>query len=187
MVYHILPLSLHLAYGKTFEDETNPQVMFRMGEPNTRGLIEVSDIAFDVANVLPGAILVEHNAAGLKPGDVGLWDTHFRAGGTISSEVETKCRSYPQALINQCKAAFMFMHLKSNSQKYLESVWGWSVNRDLDGLSGATNGTSQSVAVGRGLLVEAKLGTWLVGTAFEHFVLYQNRLVGAENVYAFMS
>ncbi|KAJ4864051.1 pectate lyase superfamily protein domain-containing protein [Trichoderma breve] len=175
------------AYGKTFEDEKNPQVVFKMGDTGSRGIIEVSDIAFDVADVLPGAILVENNASGFKPGDVGLWDAHFRAGGTIGSEVETKCRSYPQSPIEQCKAAFLFMHLKSNSQTYLESVWGWSVNRDLDGLSGATNGTSQSVAVGRGLLVESKRGTWLVGTAFEHFVLYQYQFVGAENVQALMA
>lgn len=170
-----------------FEDEKNPQVVFQMGTTGSRGIIEVSDIAFDVADVLPGAILVENNAAGLKPGDVGLWDSHFRAGGTIGSAVETKCRSYPQSPIDQCKAAFLFLHLKSSSQTYLESVWGWSVNRDLDGLSGATNGTSQSVAVGRGLLVESKLGTWLVGTAFEHNVLYQYQFAGAQNVQALMA
>ncbi|KAK5993808.1 Glucan 1,3-beta-glucosidase [Cladobotryum mycophilum] len=175
------------AIGEFFEDESNPQVMFKMGEPGTTGVIELTDIAFDVADVLPGAILVENNIAGRQHGDVGLWDTHFRAGGTIGSAVETKCASYPQSHIDQCKAAFLFMHLKSDSSTYMESVWGWSVNRDLDGLSGAVNGTSQSIAVGRGLLVEAKRGTWLVGTAFEHFVFYQYQVVGAENVMSLMA
>ncbi|KAJ5135634.1 Exo-beta-1-3-glucanase [Penicillium bovifimosum] len=175
------------AIGDYFKDEENPQVMFKMGKPGTNGVIEVSDLAFDVADVLPGAILVESNIAGAKAGDVGLWDTHFRAGGTIGSAVETKCASYPTTDIPGCKAAFMFMHLKPESSTYMESVWGWSVNRDLDGLSGATNGTSQSVAVGRGLLVESKRGTWLVGTAFEHFVLYQYQMLNAENVFALMS
>lgn len=161
--------------------------MFKMGTPGTNGVIEVSDLAFDVADVLPGAILVENNIAGSKAGDVGLWDSHFRAGGTIGSAIETKCSSYPTTNIPGCKAAFMFIHLKPESSTYMESVWGWSVNRDLDGLSGATNGTSQSVAVGRGLLVESKRGTWLVGTAFEHFALYQYQMLNAENIFASMS
>jgi hypothetical protein len=81
----------------------------------------------------------------------------------------------------------MFMHLKPESSIYMESVWGWSVNRDLDGLSGATNGTSQSVAVGRGLLVEPKRRVWLVGIAFEHFVLYQYQMLNDKHVFALMS
>lgn len=161
--------------------------MFQMGKEGDKGTIQVTDMAFDVADVLPGVILVENNAAGCRPGSVGLWDTHFRAGGTIGSAVETKCASYPKSDIPGCKAAFMFLHLKPESSTYMESVWGWSVNRDLDGLSGATNGTSQSIAVGRGMLVESKRGTWMVGTAFEHFVMYQYQMVHAENVFSSMA
>ena len=157
-----------------------------MGETGTSGVIEVTDIAFDVADVLPGAILVENNIAGRNPGDVGLWDSHFRAGGTAGSAVETKCGSYPPHIAD-CKAAFMFLHLRPESSTYMESVWGWSVNRDLDGLTGQTNGTSQSIAVGRGMLIESTQGTWLVGTAFEHFVLYQYQLVNAGNVFSLMA
>jgi glucan 1,3-beta-glucosidase len=160
--------------------------MFEMGEPGTRGVIEVTDLAFDVSDVLPGAILVENNISGLEAGDVGLWDSHFRAGGTAGSAVETKCGSYPRD-IDACKAAFMFLHLKPESSTYIESSWGWVANRDLDGLSGYTNGTSQSIAVGRGMLVESTRGTWLVGTAFEHFVLYQYQLVNAQNVFSSMA
>jgi hypothetical protein len=161
--------------------------MFQMGKKDTEGVIEVSDLAFDVADVLPGTILVENNISGPKPGDVGLWDSHFRAGGTIGSAVETKCASYPKSDIPGCKAAFLFLHLRPESSTYMESVWGWSVNRDLDGMSGATNGTSQSIAVGRGMLVESTRGTWLVGTAFEHFVLYQYQFLHAKNVFASMA
>jgi glucan 1,3-beta-glucosidase len=172
--------------GEKFADESNPRVVFQMGKTGTSGVIEVTDIAFDVADVLPGAILVENNIAGRNPGDVGLWDSHFRAGGTAGSAVETKCGSYPPHIAD-CKAAFMFLHLRPESSTYMESVWGWSVNRDLDGLTGQTNGTSQSIAVGRGMLIESTRGTWLVGTAFEHFVLYQYQLVNARNVFSLMA
>jgi glucan 1,3-beta-glucosidase len=129
-----------------------------MGQTGDHGFIEVADMAFDVADVLPGAILVEINAAGTSPGSVALWDRHFRAGGTAGSQVKTKCGSYPSH-ITDCKAAFLFMHLKSESSTYMESIWGWTVNRDLDGLTGVANGTSQSIAVGRGMLIESKKAT----------------------------
>ena len=58
-----------------------------MGTPGTRGLIEVSDILFDVAEVLPGAILVENHVSGPEQGSVGLWDSHFKVGGTENSKV----------------------------------------------------------------------------------------------------
>jgi glucan 1,3-beta-glucosidase len=164
--------------------------MFKMGTPGTHGLIEVSDILFDVAEVLPGAILVENNVSGPNQGSVGLWDSHFKVGGTENSRVEVQCPSYPPTgryNVTSCKAAFMFLHLRPESSTYIESSWGWTVNRDLDGLTGSTNGTSQAIAVGRGMLVESKKSTWLVGTAFEHSTLYQYQFVNAENVFALMA
>jgi glucan 1,3-beta-glucosidase len=161
-----------------------------MGTPGTRGLIEVSDILFDVAEVLPGAILVENNVSGFEQGSVGIWDTHFKIGGTEDSSVEVQCPSYPPEgtyNVTSCKAAFMLLHLHPESSTYIESMWGWTVNRDLDGLTGSTNGTSQAIAVGRGLLVESQKSTWLVGTAFEHCTLYQYQLANAENVYMLMA
>jgi glucan 1,3-beta-glucosidase len=173
-----------------FANESNPKVMFQMGSPGTHGLIEVSDILFDVAEPLPGAILVENNVSGFDQGSVGMWDTHFKVGGTEDSAVEVRCPSYPiegKYNVTSCKAAFMFLHLQPESSIYIESMWGWTVNRDLDGLTGSTNGTSQAIAVGRGLLVESQKSTWLVGTAFEHCTLYQYQLASAENVYMLMA
>ncbi len=42
---------------------------------------------------------------------------------------------------------------------------------------------AQNIAVGRGALIESTGPTWLVGTAFEHCVLYQYSLNQAQNVY----
>lgn len=41
----------------------------------------------------------------------------------------------------------------------------------------------QNIAVGRGALIQSTKPTWLVGTAFEHSVLYQYNLHRASNVY----
>lgn len=54
---------------------------------------------------------------------------------------------------------------------------GWTADHDLDG------DNTQTISTGRGILVEATAGTWLVGTAFEHNTLYQYNLNNARNVY----
>lgn len=56
-------------------------------------------------------------------------------------------------------------------------MWGWTADHDLDG------GHAQTIATGRGILVEATKGTWLVGTAFEHHTLYQYNFEYASNVF----
>lgn len=59
-------------------------------------------------------------------------------------------------------------------------MWGWTADHTLD------DGGNQNIATGRGLLVEATEGTWLVGTGFEHNTLYNYNIHNAQNVYAGM-
>jgi len=59
-------------------------------------------------------------------------------------------------------------------------MWGWTADHDLDG------GHGQRIATGRGTLIEATKGTWLVGTGMEHNTLYQYNFNNAENVYTAM-
>jgi glucan 1,3-beta-glucosidase len=128
---------------------------------------------FTVADVLPGCILLEINIASSTPGAVGTWNTHFRVGGAAGSAVETSCADASAP----CKAAFMLLHLAPSASAYIEDMWGWTADHDLDGDNG------QTISTGRGALVEAKGPTWLVGTAFEHNTLYQYNLVNAANLY----
>lgn len=60
----------------------------------------------------------------------------------------------------------------------MQNVWGWTADHDLDG------GPTQNIASGRGLLVEAVNGTWLVGTGIEHNWLYNYNFGNASNVFA---
>jgi glucan 1,3-beta-glucosidase len=59
-------------------------------------------------------------------------------------------------------------------------MWGWTADHDLDG------GHGQTISTGRGMLVEATKGTWLVGTAMEHHTLYQYNFEYASNVFSAM-
>lgn len=70
--------------------------------------------------------------------------------------------------------------LLSQKRAYPESFYlGWTADHDLDG--GPGSGDFQ-ISVGRGALIEATKGTWLVGTAMEHNTLYQFNFNGAANV-----
>lgn len=69
------------------------------------------------------------------------------------------------------------LHLTKSSSIYLENVWGWTADHDIDG------GPSTYIATGRGVLVEGTQATWFTGTAFEHNTLYQYQLEKAKNVF----
>ena len=74
-------------------------------------------------------------------------------------------------------AAWALLHLTSTSSAYIENMWGWTADHDLDG------NRQQNIATGRGALIEATKGTWMIGTSMEHHVLYHYNFNGAANVF----
>ena len=150
--------------------------MIRVGDPGEVGVAEFTDMLFTVADVLPGAILVEVNMRGANQGDVSFHNSHYRIGGAADSKTETAC----QTESDPCKAAFLLTHLTETSSTYIENAWLWSADHDLDGVY------NQQIGTGRGMLVEAKGGTWLVGTGSEHHTLYAYQFKDAQNVFAAM-
>ncbi|KAL4866510.1 hypothetical protein BDV12DRAFT_210436 [Aspergillus spectabilis] len=163
------------ATGSNFWNPDAPVTMVQVGNPGDLGVAQFSDMLFTVADVLQGCKLVEVNIAGSTPGAVGFWNCHFRIGGAVGSKVQTNCYGAP----SQCKAAWGLMHLTNTSSAYIENMWGWTADHNLDG-----NLETTTIATGRGLLVEATTGTWLVGTAMEHNTLYQYNFEYAENVFS---
>jgi hypothetical protein len=69
------------------------------------------------------------------------------------------------------------MHLTSKSTAYLENVWAWVADHDMDKVSQ----DQIEIYAGRGILIESQRA-WLYGTASEHSVLYQYQLSGAKNI-----
>ena len=166
-------------FGDFFSDASRPKPIVKMGNLDETGVAQMSDILVSVGDVLPGAILVQINMAATKPGDVGLWNCVLRVGGSHDTLVNTKCANTDPG---DCKAAFALLHVTQQASPYLEGVWGWVADHGLDPhLNPATN--PQNIAVGRGALVESRAGTWMVGTSFEHCVLYQYALHRAAHVY----
>ncbi|OCL04180.1 glycoside hydrolase family 55 protein [Glonium stellatum] len=164
------------AVGSNFYNPNAPTTMVQVGNSGDVGVAQISDMLFTVADVLQGCKLVEVNIAGSTPGDVGIWNSHFRIGGAAGSKVETNCAGSPDI----CKAAWGLLHLTNTSSAYIENMWGWTADHDLDG------GNGQTISTGRGMLIEATKGTWLVGTAMEHHTLYQYNFEYASNVFSAM-
>ncbi|KAL3471491.1 pectate lyase superfamily protein-domain-containing protein [Aspergillus californicus] len=164
------------ATGSNYYNPDSPGTMVKVGNAGDVGVAQFTDMLFTVADVLQGCKMVEVNMAGSTPGAVGFWNTHFRIGGAAGSKVQTNCYGNPDT----CKAAWGLLHLTSTSSAYIENLWGWTADHNLD--SGSLETTT--ISTGRGMLVEATAGTWLVGTAMEHHTLYQYNFEYAANVFS---
>ncbi|KAH0283605.1 hypothetical protein M436DRAFT_80126 [Aureobasidium namibiae CBS 147.97] len=164
------------ATGGRFYNPNSPTNAVQIGNAGDVGVAHVVDMMFSVADVLQGCKILEVNMAGSQPGDVGLWNTHIRVGGAAGSKVQDNCNGSPYS----CKAAWGMVHLTSTSSAYIENMWGWTADHNLD------TGGSPTISVARGMLIEATKGTWLVGTGFEHNTLYQYNFYQAEDVFTAM-
>lgn len=158
-----------VASGSYFANASAPQVMIRVGEPNSVGTVEISDMLFTSVGALPGLVMMEWNVRAETQGSVGMWDAHFRVGGAIGTELQV-AQCPPQPIIPAaCIGAAMMLHLTTNSNGYFENIWAWVADHDIDDPAN----TQVTIAVGRGILVESEGPTWLYGTASEYSMLYQ--------------
>ncbi|KAI0548983.1 hypothetical protein F4679DRAFT_584966 [Xylaria curta] len=58
----------------------------------------MSDLIIETKGALPGAILMQWNLAGSENGVAGMWDVHFRVGGTAGTELQSDlCSKNPNA------------------------------------------------------------------------------------------
>ncbi|KAH8893181.1 pectin lyase-like protein [Thozetella sp. PMI_491] len=168
-------LSVISGVGNRFANADSPVPIVQVGKPGEKGVAQISDMLFSTAEILPGAVIVQVNMAGDKPGDVGFWNCVIRVGGSVDSLVTNHCDAEDPS---SCKAAFALLHVTKTGSAYIEDMWGWVADHALD-----PHLPQQNIAVGRGALIESTGPTWLVGTAFEHCVLYQYSLNLAQNVY----
>ena len=172
------------ATGAAFGDMSNPIPMLKIGNAGDQGVVEISDILFSHKGQVPGAILVQWNIRDPdgQQGASALWDSHFRIGGALGTGLDTNSCTKFSATTEQCKGAFACLHLTPSSSAYLENVWAWTADHDLD------NSHNQiSVFNGRGIIVESANGPiWMYGTASEHHVLHQYNIANSKNVFMAM-
>ncbi|OOQ88034.1 LysM domain protein [Penicillium brasilianum] len=166
-----------MATGSKFADETNPHVAVKVGVDGDVGVIEIQDMLITVSGETEGAVLMEWNVHESSPGSAAMWDTHFRVGGSIGSNLQAS--NCPQdSTSDMCKAASLLLHITSKASAYLENIWAWVADHDMD----LSSQDQINVFSARGILIESQGPVWLYGTASEHNVLYQYQLSGAKDV-----
>lgn len=168
------------ATGKEFSDMNKPIPMLKIGNKGDKGLVEISDLLFSSSGQTPGAILVEWNIRDPdgRPGSSGMWDSHFRIGGALGTNLDSNNCTKFVAKTEDCQGVHTLLYLTETSSAYLENVWAWTADHDLD-----NNHNQISIFNGRGILIESKEGPiWMYGTASEHNVLYQYNISNSKNV-----
>ncbi|KAI9814260.1 MAG: hypothetical protein M1827_003426 [Pycnora praestabilis] len=177
---------LIMASGIAFQNEASPVPVFQVGNAGDQGGVEMSDLIFETVGSQPGAILVQWNVADPQgqPGASGMWDVHFRIGGSAGTELQsTECAKNPNvtaAANPKCEAAFLLLHVTQKASIYLENNWFWVADHELD----LADHGQINVFNGRGVLIESAQGpVWMYGTSSEHSQLYNYQIANAKNVY----
>lgn len=174
---------LIMASGPTFSDQTKPVPVFQVGQPGETGAVEMSDLIFETKGPQPGAILMEWNVGSTSPGSSGMWDVHFRIGGTAGTELQsdtcTKDPNVTHASNPKCEGAFMLLHVTKQASIYLENSWLWVADHELD----LADHNQIDIYNGRGVLIESQGPVWMYGTSSEHSQLYNYQISNAKNVY----
>jgi hypothetical protein len=137
--------------GPKFSDIKSPYVMVWVGEPRQLGDVEISDMLFTAKGPTAGIVLMEWNMMETGKGASGMWgayhskktyylnahfdsvDSHFRIGGATGTGLTRKeCPNKSGGLKQNCIAGALLLHLRKTSSAYLENVWGWVADHDID-------------------------------------------------------
>lgn len=89
---------------ENFQDSNNPKPVLQIGESGDVGDVEITDMMFGSKGSQPGAVLVQWNIKQRSQGSAGMWDCHFRVGGTAGSNLQVMLRygrtfSIPKSII----------------------------------------------------------------------------------------
>lgn len=172
-----------MASGAAFSSQSSPAPVFQVGQPGEKGSVEMSDLIFEVKGPQPGAILLEWNLASTSQGSTGIWDVHFRIGGTAGSGLQSDhCAKNPNVTAPydpSCIGAFLLLHITKTASVYVENAWFWVADHELD----LPDHKQINIYNGRGVLVESQGPVWLYGTSSEHSQLYNYNIANAKDVY----
>ncbi|KAH7369719.1 pectate lyase superfamily protein-domain-containing protein [Rhexocercosporidium sp. MPI-PUGE-AT-0058] len=171
--------------GFYFSDMAHPKVMVQVGNKGEVGTMEIVEMLFSVRGNTAGAILMEWNVAASTQGAAAMWDSHFRVGGGLGTDLDLK--NCPKFGYNaQCIAATLMFHVTKQASGYFENVWAWVADHDNDKVmvNQPDSSSSQISLYGaRGMLIESQGPSWFYGTASEHSVLYNYQLSGAKDIF----
>ncbi|KAF8831744.1 hypothetical protein HHX47_DHR1000965 [Lentinula edodes] len=177
------------ATGSYFANQENPQVVVRVGEEGSQGVVEITDILFStkgagqhlvyIQSLLPLKFIWKLPARSWLSGTLETPKVHplVLACGILISGSGEECPP-KKGNAKACTSVFLSLHITEKATAYLESTWIWVADHTLD-----EDGVSQlEIYAGRGVLSQSLGPVWMLGTS-EHHVIYQYRLVNAKNHY----
>ncbi|KAK6203980.1 hypothetical protein LQW54_008553 [Pestalotiopsis sp. IQ-011] len=174
---------LLMADGTGFNDQSNPKPVFQVGEAGDVGDVEFSDLILETKGAAPGAIMMQWNLAGSSAGTAGLWDVHFRIGGSAGTGLQSDtCSKNPNSTHEanaDCEGAFLLFHATQTASVYVENCWFWVADHELD----LDDHNQIDIYNGRGVLLESRNPVWFWGTASEHSQMYNYQITNARNVW----
>ncbi|GAB7356707.1 hypothetical protein MBLNU459_g7413t1 [Dothideomycetes sp. NU459] len=183
IVGEIWPLIMVDGSSPAFRDQDDPQPAFRVGNPGDIGAVEMSELCFETLGPAPGAIMMEWNLAGSYPGAAGMWDVHWRIGGSNGTQLQSdSCTKTPlvaTAANASCIGSFLLVHITSTASLIMSNNWGWVSDHELD----LPDHNQINIYNGRGILIESQGPFWMYGGSFEHSMLYNFQTANAKDIY----
>ena len=174
---------LIMVQGSAFQDLNTPKPVFQVGQRGDIGSVEMSDLVFETIGPAPGAIIMEWNVAASSQGSCGMWDVHFRVGGTAGTKLQQDtCQANVTGSFEfkpECAGSFLLMHITQQASAYIENCWFWVADHELD----MAGHNQTNIYNGRGLLVESQGPVWLYGTSVEHNQLYNYQFSNARDIF----
>ncbi|TKA48187.1 hypothetical protein B0A54_01680 [Friedmanniomyces endolithicus] len=179
----IWPLFMVDGSSPIFQNMKKPVPAFRVGNPGDVGTTEIVEIVFETRGPAPGAIMIEWNLAGVTPTSTGMWDTHWRIGGSNGTLLQSdKCTKNPTVQHNSnhaCIGSFLLLHVTRSGSLLMSNNWGWVSDHELD----LFDHNQIDIYNGRGALIESQGPVMMYGTAFEHSMLYNYNVANAKAIY----
>ncbi|ETS73390.1 hypothetical protein PFICI_14995 [Pestalotiopsis fici W106-1] len=171
--------------GFYFSDIQNPKVMVQVGNKGDIGKMEITEMLFSVRGATAGAVLMEWNVAAIDQGAAAMWDSHFRVGGALGTDLDlSTCPKFSHN--DECIAASLMFRVTSQANGYFENVWAWVADHDNDkSIYNQPDSSSTQISIfgARGMLIESEGPSWFLGGGSEHSLLYNYLLSGAKSVY----
>lgn len=171
--------------GFYFSDLKNPKVMVQVGNKGDVGTMEITEMLFSVRGATAGAILMEWNVAAVSQGAAAMWDSHFRVGGALGTDLDlSKCPKFSNNA--ECVAASLMFRITAQANGYFENVWAWVSDHDNDkSIYNQPDSSSTQISIfgARGMLIESEGPSWFYGGGSEHSLLYNYLISGARSVY----
>ncbi|UJR24804.1 hypothetical protein I4U23_006179 [Adineta vaga] len=170
-----------MANGAFFGDAKNPKPVWSIGQQGQTGNVQIVDMLFSHKGPVPGAIMMQWNLKSTCAGKSGLWSTHFRTGGAKGTDQSPlNCMKLTGAHKRpECQGAFLQLHITSRTSLYMENVWLWVADHNLD----YPDHSQIDIFNARTILVESEGPLWMYGTSAEHSVFYQYQFLNAKNIF----